>query len=288
MTGNPVKARRLADTGKLLGLLFSGGGRRDPAKVYDFLSTHNHLAESSLYLNLGYWKNAGTYDAACEALAELLGEQAGLTRGDVVIDCGCGFGDQDSYWLRRFSPAHITGVNITKSQVSVAARRFPDPALTFITADAARLPCADQSCDKVLALESAFHFDPREAFFREARRVLKPGGRLALADVLVSRDPQSHVANLIAKMGRSLWQTPECNAYGADTYAAKLEQSGFRDVKITLITEHVFAPFKAYARRRVQDAEIRARVHPLLRRIWASGHGGFDGLDYAIITATRG
>lgn len=283
-----MSTQRLSDAARVLGLLFSGGGRRDPARIYDFLSTHNNLAENSLYLNLGYWKNAKTYDAACEALAGLLGERAGLRRGDIVLDCGCGFGDQDHYWLQRFAPARITGINITQSQVSVAARRFPDPALTFMTADATRLPNPDQSCDKVLALESAFHFDPRDAFFHEARRVLKPGGTLALADVLVVLQPETHFARLVAKMGRSLWQTPECNAYGADVYRAKLEQAGFTDIKITLITEHVFKPFKSYARQRVLEDEIQQRVHPLLRKIWGGGHGGFNGMEYAIITAVRG
>lgn len=283
-----MRRQRLYETIRLLGLLFPDGERRNPAKIYDILSTHNNLAETSLYLNLGYWKNATTYDGACQALAELLGQQAGLKHGDFVLDCGCGFGDQDHYWLRRFSPARITAVNVTESQVSLAARRFPDPALRFITGDATSLPCPDESCDKVLALESAFHFEPRDAFFREARRALKTGGTLALADVLVAQQPQTRFARLVAKTGRRLWQTPECNAYGAAIYRAKLEQAGFSDVRINPITEHVFAPFKAYARRRVLDAEVRRRVHPLLRRIWGGSHGGFSGLEYAIITAVKG
>lgn len=278
---------KLAATARMLGLFFSRQERCAPQKIYDILSTHNNLAENSLYLNLGYWENASTYDGACQALADILGRHAGIGAGDHILDAGCGFGDQDDYWLRRFGPAHVTAINITSSQLSVARARFPDPRLEFTTADATALPFGQSSFDKVIALESAFHFEPREAFFGEAMRVLKPGGVLALADIVVARPPQTAFARHVAKIGRALWQTPECNVYGEEVYLAKLKAAGFGEIKITPITPFVFAPFKAFAQRRVMDAEIRRRVHPFLRHVWAASHGGFDNMEYLIITAVK-
>lgn len=272
---------------RMLGLLFSRQKRSSPQKIYDILSTHNNLAESSLYLNLGYWENAHTYDDACAALAGLLGQRAAIVAGDHILDVGCGFGDQDDYWLRHFDPAHITAVNITSSQLSVARKRFTDARIDFRVADATALPFDNASFHKVLALESAFHFEPREAFFDEALRVLKPCGVLGLADIVVAHTPNNAVARFVAKIGRAMWQTPECNVYGQDVYRAKLEAAGFVDIKISVITPHVFAPFKAYAKRRVLDAEIQNRVHPFLRHVWGASHGGFDNLEYLIITAVK-
>ncbi|MCA3176316.1 MAG: methyltransferase domain-containing protein [Burkholderiales bacterium] len=206
---------------------------------------------------------------------------------DRVLDVGCGFGDQDQYWLHRFSPSSITAINITRSQVTEAMQRFVDTRLQFIDADAIALPFENSSFDKVLALESAFHFEPREAFFVEAAKVLKPGGTLALADIVPIHLPASIIGRCVGKMGRALWQTPECNTYGKETYVAKLKAAGFGDIQVTSIAEYVFVPFKKFARKRVLDSEIRNRVHPILRKIWAASHGGLSSLDYLIITAVR-
>ncbi|MDH3219641.1 MAG: methyltransferase domain-containing protein [Gammaproteobacteria bacterium] len=282
-----MRLAQLVESLRLLSLLLLPSRRCQPEKIYDILSDHNNLAEHSLYLNLGYWKSASSYDAACESLAELLGEYAQLQPGDRVLDVGSGFGDADNYWLHRFGLSSITAINLTRSQARTARQRFCDERLRIICGNALALPFDAAAFNKLLVLESAFHFEPRDIFFNEAARVLEPRGRLTLADVVIRYSPSGVIANWIAKRGRALWQTPECNLYGRETYVAKLKTAGFEDINVVSIAAHVFAPFKKFARRRVLDEEVRRRVHPLLRKIWASSHGGLDSLDYLVISATR-
>lgn len=271
-----------------LAALFLWPTRNRSQAVYDLLGGHNSLAERSMYVNLGYWEHATTFDEAGAALARRLGQRAGLGPGDEVLDVGCGFGDQDGLYCDEFGPARLVGLNLTASQVEVARRRVQRAGLRFEVGSATAMPFPAASFDVVIGLESAFHFDPRSAFFAEAARVLRPGGRLALADVVPRQTPSGLRAWWMTWLGAGLWQVPLANFHDLDTYRAQLAAAGFVDVQVEDVSAHVFRPFKRYAARRVLDTEVRERVHPLLRALWGADHGQLDASAYLLITARRG
>src|SRR5687767_13447370 len=96
----------------------------DPADYYTFVGTDlvnfrgaDLTATRSLWLNVGDWREARTYEEACSALARRLGEAAQLGPSDEVLDAGFGFGDQDFFWLQTAKPKRIVGINITPIHV---------------------------------------------------------------------------------------------------------------------------------------------------------------------------
>lgn len=243
----------------------------DPQNYYaflgdDVLEAQNQSfadADKPLWLNLGYWERARTYPEAGAALARRLADAARLGPGDRVLDAGFGFAEQDILWVKEYDVAHITGVNVTPLHVEVAQRRVEARGLSnrieLKLASATELPLPPASVEKVLALESAFHFDTREAFFAEAMRVLKPGGRLATADCVPFVG--EHPTGVVNWLGWRRWGVPPANIYDREVYRDKLAAHGFVDIEVESIRQHVFPGMHRYAELRHKGVALSdARV----------------------------
>ena len=264
------------------------------ARLYEFIGVDNYYTSSSLYVNLGFWAKAETLDEASQDLARLLAETAGLGPELDVLDCGFGFADQDLYWLRRYAPARITGINVTPLQVELAHARVQQAGLAsrirLHFGSATAMPFADSTFDRVLALESAFHFETRSKFFSEAMRVLRPGGILATTDLIRGETPRLDLkSRLIHRLHCALWRTPEVNMYPRHVYAQELGRVGFTNVQVKSIAADVFAPYLAYGERFERAAKGRKRPSPLLKV--GSGVmrkvGWFDQYDYVVARAEK-
>jgi ubiquinone/menaquinone biosynthesis C-methylase UbiE len=195
------------------------------------------------YLNFGLWTldfktNAQlTYEQAAENMVAHMAKLLGLNSQSKLLDIGSGMGTQDVFIFKKFNPISIDGLDVTWKHVLRSAERakrngIPLARVQFHHGTAVELPFGQNLFTHVLSIEAPEHFDTREVFFKEAFRVLKPGGVLAICDYSLARQPKNIFEKLIAEFARSIWEVPKTNIYGNSVFEEKLKLAGFKNVQI--------------------------------------------------------
>ncbi len=126
------------------------------------------------------WYEGGKESWLLEDLAKSLADAAKVTTGDRVLDVGCGTGIVARECAHRVGAAgSVSGIDISEEMLAVARRIAP--GLDWHLGDAGELPFGDGSFDRVVSQFALMFFPDPELAISEMWRVLRPGGRLALA-----------------------------------------------------------------------------------------------------------
>ena len=145
---------------------------------------------NSLAIHYGYWdEKVHSFPESLLRMNEVMAETAPVLAGDYVLDAGCGVGGS-SIFLAGSLGCNVTGITLSERQVEQARRnavaRGVQQNVQFEVMDYCRTRFPNAQFDVVWGCESICYADDKAAFVREAWRVLKPGGRLVVADGFVT------------------------------------------------------------------------------------------------------
>jgi len=158
---------------------------------------------------------------------------AGLRAGEVVLDLGSGAGFDCFLAARQVGPiGRAIGVDMTPEMIERArtlAQQHGFTNVEFRLGEIEHLPVADESVDVIISNCVINLSTDKPQVFREAYRVLRPGGRLAISDIALRKElPQRIRGSVAAYVG--------CvgGAVLVNEYQRMVEAAGFRDVRVTV------------------------------------------------------
>lgn len=188
-------------------------------------------------MNLGYFGFQGLF-APLNLISSVEGAQnrmvleaaklLDMRSAQDLLDVACGRG-KSSFLIQCLHPsATVTGVDLLEQHTATAQTLFGGTRnLSYQSGNAMQLDFVDESFDRVLCLEAAFHFPDRAEFLRESYRVLRPGGRLVVIDFAwnteADRVQKDHP---MTRLVRDVWQWDDF--YSLPEYQQTARKVGLR------------------------------------------------------------
>jgi SAM-dependent methyltransferase len=182
------------------------------------------------------YSDAETSGVPAEALAVSLGcgnptALAHLEPGEIVLDLGSGGGIDVLLSAKRVGPTgKVYGLDMTDEMLAVARenqRRAGVMNVEFLKGTIEAIPLPNNSVDVVISNCVINLSSDKEAVFREAFRVLKPGGRLAVSDVVVRGPVPAAIRQSV-----ELWVGCVAGALDESAYRDGLKGAGFESIEI--------------------------------------------------------
>ncbi len=257
------------------------------ADHYDELDTI-YRALWGEHVHHGLWTRGDeSVEEAVEALSDRVGERLGVVRDYRLVDIGCGYGATARHFAGR--GAHVSGFTLSQAQVDAAP---PAPNVRLLCRDWLENGLPDGGFDGAYAIESSEHMADKLRFFAEARRVLRPGGKLVICAWLAADRPTrwqiDHLLEPICYEG-GLPSMGDAADYRAMGETAGFICAGYEDVSAQVSRTWAIC-LRRFLRAMLGDSTMRKKVlaarnrrfaFSLPRLIWAYRTGA---MRYGIFT----
>ncbi len=257
------------------------------------------LNPQNIAIHFGYWdERTRSHSESLLNMNRVLASQIGIRPGQRILDAGCGIGGS-AIWLAKTYGVEVVGITPVASQVERARRYAQQQGIadkvSFEQQDYTHTAFPQASFDIIWAMESLCHAPDKQLVLAEARRLLRPGGRIGIVEYMRTNRPHAAIDEALLHSWLSGWAIPDIAT--SHEWLGWAQEAGFHDMQLADITSNVRPSLRRlyrlailtrpgavtlYAlglRSRTQHGNMRGAFdqhHALQRDLWF----------YALLTAT--
>lgn len=212
---------------------------------FEYRLVWNWRSKNTPALHFGYYdEKATSHHRSVIRANEVLAAWGNIEPGARIIDAGCGLG-HSTLWLAEHYNARATGITIVPKQVETM-QKFIDKKgiknVDFLEASYFNMPFEDNSADVVWAIESVCHAKDKSQFYKEAYRVLKPGGKLLIGENLRPARPMEPAKEALLKEIFNSWAIPDLDTL--EEHRSHALTSGFRLFDSKDVTQNMMVSYR--------------------------------------------
>lgn len=243
-------------------------------------------------LHYGYWlgeDDSSSFEEAMEQMTEQMIRRLRPKSGDRILDVGCGNGTP-AFRLAARCDVEVVGISVSERQVARANERARREGVAdrvrFELVDAMDLPFQEGSFNGAWAIESMFHMPDKVQVMSGVARVLTPGSRFPVAD-LVHRSSAAEQP----QQGSAGYSSVYAALTDLGDYASTVEKAGLVPLEVTDVTVHTsrsvtgFADWMRSQRERYVEMFGESGFEILVANQEAMA--SMPEIGYAMITAER-
>ncbi len=210
---------------------------KDVVNLYNTLSPVMQIATGGSMLNFGFWSSKNDKPILAQNnLCMIFADMAELKSSRRSVDVGSGLSAPSRLWREKFPDIQLYDININLNQLSFSGNQ---KNIEFVNSTSTKMPFADSSVDRVLAMESAQHFKPLKNFITESKRILTDTGLLVMAIPVTTEESSLGKLDIL----KFTWSSEH---YSVDFLKKTINMNGFSISDEKFIGSNVYEPLTDY------------------------------------------